>query len=129
MAQNETFQKPTFPIKKYFYVLRPAVALRWLRLRGFSRIVPMNFQELVAESDLPEALRAIVLNLIAKKAVTREMGLTERIPAIDDFIAMEFEFARQFATGLSRFPTEDMRSRAESFFQRWLGIAEHTYEK
>src|SRR5215470_15217825 len=61
-------------IKKLFYALRPAVALRWLRLHPGAAIAPMHFPTLAAESDLPAEVAAIVQDLLARKAVTRELG-------------------------------------------------------
>lgn len=62
------------PLKKVFYALRPAVALRWLRMRPDQAVAPMHFPSLVSEADLPTEVVAIVSDLIERKAVTREMG-------------------------------------------------------
>lgn len=62
------------PLKKIFYAMRPAVALRWLRMRPDQAVAPMHFPSLVAEAGLPTEVELIVSDLIARKAVTREMG-------------------------------------------------------
>ena len=61
-------------LKKLFYVLRPALALRWMRLHPDRAIVPMAFRTLVAESDVSADSTAIIDDLLARKAETREMG-------------------------------------------------------
>ena len=58
--------------KRLFYALRPAVALRWMRLHPGEAVAPMHFPTLVAQSDLPADVTAIVDDLLARKAVTRE---------------------------------------------------------
>jgi len=61
-------------IKRLFYGLRPAMALRWLRLHPAVRSRPCIFRPLVAESGLPADVTEIVDDLLARKAVTRELG-------------------------------------------------------
>jgi predicted nucleotidyltransferase len=62
------------PLKKLFYALRPAAALRWMRVNPGARIPPMHFPTLVAEGSWPQDAAALVEELLAKKAATREMG-------------------------------------------------------
>src|SRR5215467_11307852 len=68
------------PLKKIFYALRPAVALRWLRLHPGAAVAPMHVPSLIAASDLPADVLAIVDDLLARKAVTSELG-TGPLPA------------------------------------------------
>lgn len=62
------------PLKKLFYVLRPLIALRWLRLHPDARVAPMQFPILCAGSGLPADLMAEIDRLLTLKAVTRELG-------------------------------------------------------
>ena len=48
-------------IKKYFYVIRPLLAAKWIADHGTQP--PMLFRELL-DADLPEELRAIVNELL-----------------------------------------------------------------
>ena len=66
------------PLKKYFYVLRPVLALRWLRLNP-NRRPPMNIQELRAGVGLPADVEAFVDDLLARKLVTKELGDGPRV--------------------------------------------------
>ena len=106
------------PSKKLFYALRPAAALRWMRRHPNAPIAPMHFPTLVAESDLPPALSEIISDLLAQKALTRELG-TAPIPAlIDAFITQEIDLARdQFETELAPIPPS-AKSAADDFFRR-----------
>jgi uncharacterized protein len=78
-------------LKKYFYTLRPALALRWLRQVPDGR-VPMALPALLRDLDLPPELRDAIAELLQRKAATREMGDGPGLPAIDRLI--EEEIAR-----------------------------------
>jgi predicted nucleotidyltransferase len=80
------------PVKKYFYALRPALAIRAIRLNPASR-PPMNLQALVAASDLPEALIEQIDGLVGAKARTNERSNGTRLPEIDALIRSELERA------------------------------------
>src|SRR5207302_1258963 len=81
-------------LKKIFYALRPAIALRWLRLHSGTAVAPMHFPTLVAESDLPVGVVEIVTGLLARKAVPHELGSGPLPPSIGALIDQEFSTAR-----------------------------------
>jgi len=80
------------PVKKYFYALRPALAIRAIRLNPASR-PPMNLQALVAASDLPAALVEQIAALVEAKARTNERSNGTRLPEIDLLIRGELDRA------------------------------------
>ncbi len=81
------------PLKKIFYALRPAAALRWLRMHSDQAVPPMHFPTLMAECSPPADVTTIVAALLLQKAVTRELG-SEPLPApIGAFIDGEFAAA------------------------------------
>jgi predicted nucleotidyltransferase len=82
-------------LKKLFYALRPAAALRWLRLHPDAAIAPMHFPTLMAECDPPAELLPLVADLIARKAQTREIGEAPLPEPIVRFVASEFALARE----------------------------------
>jgi predicted nucleotidyltransferase len=113
------------PQKKIFYALRPAAALRWLRLRPEAVIAPMHFPTLMRECDPPEALAALVEDLMARKAISHEMGTEALPPAIGAFIDQEFDLAaRDIAPGPALLPPA-ARDEAERLYlsavRRWGG--------
>jgi predicted nucleotidyltransferase len=83
------------PQKKIFYALRPASALRWLRYHPAQAVAPMHFPTLMAECDPPAEVAAITKDLMARKAVARELGEEPLPPAISAFIDSEFDLARE----------------------------------
>ncbi len=80
-------------LKKYLYVVRPAMAIRWIRMQP-DKLPPMNFYELKDGVDLPESLDNLIEVLISKKRESREMGLGASVTEINQFILEEFEWAR-----------------------------------
>ncbi|WP_067544680.1 nucleotidyltransferase domain-containing protein [Nocardia crassostreae] len=80
-------------LKKVFYSLRPAMALRWLHEHSDKSVAPMHLPTLLAECDLPADFMASVTELTELKSRTREMG-SGGVPApIAEFIEAEFERA------------------------------------
>lgn len=104
-------------IKKLFYALRPAAALRWLRLHEGEAVAPMHFARLMEESNPPSDVLATARELIQLKAKTRELGSGPLPPEIEAFIDREFEAARAvIPEGMLRV-SADSKAAAEAFFR------------
>ncbi len=83
-------------LKKYFYALRPALTIRWIRLNE-DVIPPMNLQALASELDLaPDVLEAIA-DLIDRKSRMLEGEGADRIASLDALMEAEFEWAAKTA--------------------------------
>jgi len=82
-------QNDTVWVKKYFYVLRPILAVRWLaEQRG---AVPMAFGKLLDTiTDQPELIQTI-RELLDRKMLGDELAKGPKIPAIHDFLTNELE--------------------------------------
>jgi predicted nucleotidyltransferase len=108
------------PFKKLFYALRPAVALRWLRFHPGQAVAPMHFPTLVAGAELPQQVAAIVDDLLARKAATRELG-TGPLPApVGALIDAEFAQARAQCQREAWRPEPESVIAANGFFRRWV---------
>jgi uncharacterized protein len=104
------------PRKKILYALRPAVALRWLRLHG-GAIPPMHFPTLLSECAPPPGLADAAEGLIARKALAGERD-GEPVPEpIAAFIASELEAAGEAFPRRSPAESEKARREAEAFFR------------
>jgi predicted nucleotidyltransferase len=105
------------PLKKLFYVLRPAIALRWMRLHPAETIAPMHFQTLCAEADLSPGLMAEIDGLVARKAETRELGTGPMPPLMQAIITAELD-----GTLDRKAPPDDGRRlrTADAFFREVL---------
>jgi predicted nucleotidyltransferase len=106
-------------LKKIFYALRPAAALRWLRLHPEAAIAPMHFPTLMAECAPPPDLVALVDGLIARKAVTRELGEAPLPAEVEAFIDSEFTIAEAMPPQRTSLSPEAMAA-AEALFRKWV---------
>ncbi|PII84390.1 nucleotidyltransferase [Leucobacter sp. OLJS4] len=77
-------------LKRFFYALRPAAALRWLADHPESALPPMDLPTLIAESSVGADIADAVAELIAAKAVTRELGDAARPSVLVRFTEEEF---------------------------------------
>jgi len=107
--------KPTVNLKKYFYMVRPAMATRWIRMQPGTP-PPMNFQELCAGVSLPEGLMGQLTHLLEAKSRSKEVGEGPRIAEIDAFLEAEFAWARE-ATSERAPPTENLRTQSDAMFR------------
>jgi predicted nucleotidyltransferase len=82
------------PLKRLFYAVRPAMALRWLRLRPDGAVPPMHLPSLVAEAGPDAAVTAEIARLTAVKATTGELGEGPLPSVVADFLRTEFAAAR-----------------------------------
>jgi uncharacterized protein len=81
-------------LKKYLYVLRPALCLAWLRERP-GLPPPMNLQDLAAGVTIASELDAAIVDLLARKAEASEIGEGSRLAAIDAFVAEQLAWAQR----------------------------------
>jgi len=79
-------------LKKYFYILRPALAMCWIRQNGDVQ-PPMNLQALVGGLDLAPDLTRDIARLLHLKATAKEVGRGARIPTVDAFIHAQIRWA------------------------------------
>lgn len=100
------------PVKKYFYALRPALAMRYLRERAGSR-PPMNLQALVAAVDLSASLAAQIDWLVEAKRRTDERANGTRLPDLDTLIRDELARAGETPTVT---PDPRLHDRADAIF-------------
>lgn len=109
-------------LKKYFYVIRPACALHWLR-EGPGGQPPMNLPELLQSIALPAATAEALVDLRERKQAAGEgVGVGDRIPAIDDYVREQMTWA------FAEKPAPTMRdpvlwAQTEDLFRQLVGAA------
>src|SRR5262249_10511416 len=94
--------------KKYLYVLRPLLAMRWIEA-GLGP-VPIEFSKLVhATVSIPD-LRSAIGELLADKKAGLELGAGPRIPPISCFIESEMSRLEKSTTSQlnASLPTEQL---------------------
>ena len=104
-------------LKKLFYALRPAAALRWLRLHPDAPVAPMHFPTLLEEGEPPGEIARLVGELIARKAATREIGEGPLPKEIDAFVEAELALARETLPTGSSPATGASRAAADALFR------------
>jgi predicted nucleotidyltransferase len=109
------------PLKKLFYALRPATAIRWLARHPDAAVAPMHFPTLMVESEPPADVAAIVTNLLARKAATRELGTGLLPQPVADFIDGELERARASSEGSRPRHHREQHAICERFFVETVG--------
>lgn len=85
-------ENPDVSLKKYFYILRPALAISWIR-QNPSVQPPMNLQALVEGQSLDTGLVEHIKQLLILKSAAKEIGRGARIPVIDKFIHEQIAWA------------------------------------
>lgn len=77
------------PLKKYFYVLRPLLSVRWLEKHRTP--APIEFRKLLPLIQEERALVADINALLEKKRSAPEMGMAPPVASIDAFIERELD--------------------------------------
>ena len=102
--------------KKYFYVLRPLLACRWIESgRG---AVPMEFERLVEASDLSREVTQAIEQLLEEKRDGAELRKGPRVEPLHRFIEAEFE--RHETAGVVRQPPRRDVGPLSALFQSVL---------
>jgi len=84
-------------VKKYFYVLRPLMAAKWILDKKTAP--PMLFDDLV-EAELDDELRPELTRLLELKRILPEMGMAPKIQIINDYIERVMPEIKIIAEGL-----------------------------
>jgi len=105
-------------LKKYFYIVRPAMAIKWMRLNP-EIIPPMNFQNLLAGIDVSKDLTVALEDLLIAKSKAKEIGKARRIEIIDEFITSEFAWATEAVKTIKSNP-QKLRPKADKIFRAIL---------
>jgi predicted nucleotidyltransferase len=104
-------------LKKYFYVLRPLLAIRFIE--NHDTPPPVEFEKLLC-SVCPKPLVPIIENLIELKSKTPEIGYGPQIPEINAFIEGELERHGNEFKGQGRpdiFESKAIRSELNELFR------------
>jgi len=104
-------------LKRFFYSLRPAAALRWLETHPSSAIPPMDLPTLLEEGETPDDVRESARELIALKAVTRELGAGAPPTVLERFVTVQLERAERFESTADEGDPIRRRARADAFFR------------
>jgi predicted nucleotidyltransferase len=111
------------PLKDYFYTLRPALALRHMRM--WPSLPPMNLQHLMDGTDLPQDCYLQTTELVATKAAGRELGTGPRLAALDAVIIHELQEAEATKPAKSQLAEDStLLALAERTYFKLIGVPE-----
>ena len=83
------------PLKKYFYVMRPLLAIRWIEQH--SAAPPIEFQKLLVGLQDRSDLLSDVSVLLEKKKVSAEMDVAAPLPRLNQYIESELNRLEGFS--------------------------------
>lgn len=106
--------RDTVNLKKYFYAVRPAIALQWLRERGDPP--PMDLPGLLRGVWLPAAAASALEDLRQAKKASSEVGEGARIEALDVYIDEQAAWGVK-AKGPPPAPDPDLVDRSNALFR------------
>lgn len=111
-------------LKKFFYALRPALAMRWMRINE-SPMPPMDMTQLRAGCDLPVTLSEQIDRLTVLKSNAREIGTADtQFPAIESMIKEELAIAENWLkSGSDPAPKQGLHARANAIHARFCRMA------
>ncbi len=85
-------------IKKYFYVIRPILALMWIEKE--SSVPPIEFNKLLESVKVEEDIKKEIKNLLITKHKKRELDLHPRIDALNKFLEKNIEYYEKLLKNL-----------------------------
>jgi predicted nucleotidyltransferase len=84
---REYLQVPMVRLKKYFYVLRPLLAARWIAKTG--EAAPIEFERLLVLLQHEPVVLSEIHRLLEQKRNSPELGLAPAVPPLNAFIETE----------------------------------------
>jgi predicted nucleotidyltransferase len=112
--------RETVNLKRYFYVVRPALCLLWVRERR-PGAPPMSLSELMAGLTLPPGFADEIAGLLDRKVRASEVGEGSRIPVLDQLIEDQLAWAQTVPTRIQ--PSPELRAEADALFRQILADA------
>ncbi|MGG1674504.1 nucleotidyltransferase domain-containing protein [Neobacillus sp. NRS-1170] len=104
-------------IKKYFYVLRPILACKWIE--KYNTVPPNEFQELVKDLLKEGQLKDEINTLLVRKIKGDELNLEPKVTAINEFIEKEINRIEVYTKTLS-VSKEDITPMLDELFREIL---------
>lgn len=120
MAKNnyrEYLQGSEVRIKKYFYVLRPILACKWIE--EYKTVPPIDFVELVDTLVPKGELRTDIEHLLTRKMAGDELDIEPRIQIINDFLDSEMTRLEAYIKTIS-VEVEDPTKKLDELFRNTL---------
>ncbi|HEY7419540.1 MAG TPA: nucleotidyltransferase domain-containing protein [Ktedonobacteraceae bacterium] len=114
-------QKAEVPLKKYLYVLRPVIVLRFIE--EHQSFPPTSFIQTLARVSLGQSVREHINDLIARKQAGGEMGMGVADPVLNAFI--DEHLARWDKATIARYDNHAITQQLNEILQEILDFLKH----
>jgi predicted nucleotidyltransferase len=120
---REYLQGDQVKLKKYFYVLRPILACKWVE--KYNTNPPIRFQELVADLVTEDELKHEIEQLLERKMAGEEWDTGNRIDVINEFVAKEILHLTAFANANAH-ELPDPTEQLDELYRKYLKLVWET---
>lgn len=87
-------------LKKYFYVLRPILACKWLEEKG--TLPPVEFERFITELSLEQELFDEIEDLLLKKKDGVELDAGPKIIVLNEFLERQIKYYQEYVKGIEK---------------------------
>jgi len=115
---HRNFKDEEVEIKKYFYVLRPVFAARYITQH--QQPAPMEFRELLQYLDGEEEVAEAIEQLLEQKAEAEEGETVKRQKLLDRFLTQEMEQLLTIAKSMPKLEVDTRR--VDDFYRQMLKV-------
>ncbi|MEC2644318.1 DNA polymerase beta superfamily protein, partial [Bacillus thuringiensis] len=97
---REFLQGENVKLKKYFYVLRPILACKWLEEKA--TLPPVEFDRLITELPLERSVLDEIEKLLIKKKAGTELDVGLKIKVLNQFLEEQIHYYGQYVKGIEK---------------------------
>ncbi|MDZ5606008.1 nucleotidyltransferase domain-containing protein [Bacillus pseudomycoides] len=97
---REFLQGESVKLKKYFYVLRPILACKWLEEKG--TLPPVEFERLITELSLEKNFLNEIEDLLIKKKAGVELDAGPKIMVLNEFLEEQIKYYQEYVKGIEK---------------------------
>jgi len=116
---REYLKKDIVRVKKYFYVLRPLLACKWIEKNNTPP--PIEFEKLLKTQVTDQQLMSEIDHLLQRKISGEELDQGPAIKILNDFIEQEIDYYSKYAKQIKKSPNLDV-SLLNELFKEIIGI-------
>lgn len=99
--------------KKYFYVLRPVLACKWIE--NNKTVPPVEFEKLLYSQVEDEGIRREIEKLLTRKREGEELDYEPAIPILNEYLNSMIEYYSDYVERLDKSPAPDEGKLDELF--------------
>ncbi len=97
---REFLQGENVKLKKYFYVLRPILACKWLEEK--STLPPVEFDRLITNLSLECSVLDEIEKLLIKKRAGTELDTGVKIKVLNQFLEEQINYYQRYVKGIEK---------------------------